>query len=289
MIKVLMLLDKIKELTHLTYQEKAVVNYLLDHPRDLLSMSISDLALASFTSTSTIVRLCKKAGTRGFSDFKYLYISEYPQMLQLHETNEEIPFSKETNIDEIIHRLPAIYTKTIDYTRGYLDRSTLLRCVNLIQNAQHVGIYGTGANFSLAMTYQYKFLDIGIQAMAYNTAHYTHLSHLKTHKIPSVAILMSATGENPMIIDIARRLKALNIPTISICGFTNRRLNSITTENIRIVTRLNNMEYHNLSTSISTHYVLDILLSALFVKHYDEVIDAQSQNNLTSAQLHEDI
>lgn len=282
-----MLLDKIKELKNLTYQEKAVVHYLLDHPRDLLSMSISDLALASFTSTSTIVRLCKKAGTRGFSDFKYLYISEYPQMLQLHESTEEIPFTKETNIDEIIHRLPAIYTKTIDFTRSYLDRSTLIRCINLLQNAQMVQIYGTGANYSLALTYQYKFQDIGMNCVAYNSAHYSHLSHLKTHKIPSVAILLSATGENPLIIDIARRLKASGIPTISICGYTNRRLNSISTENIRIVTRLNNLDYHNLSTSISTHYVLDILLSALFVKHYDEVIDAQIQNNETARKMGE--
>lgn len=284
-MSVLMLLDKLKELKNLTYQEKAVVHYLQDHPRDLLSMSISDLALASFTSTSTIVRLCKKAGTRGFSDFKYTYISEYPQMLQLNESKEDIPFSRETNLDEIIHRLPAIYTKTIDMTRNNLDRSTLIRCINLIQNAKHVGIYGTGSNYSLAMTYQFKFQDIGINAMAYSSAHWTQLSHLKTHRIQSVGILLSATGENPMMIDVARRLKALNIPTITICGYSNRQLNDYSTENIRIVTRLSKLDYHNLSTSISTHYVLDILLSALFVKHYDEVMDANQTMNETIAQI----
>lgn len=270
-----MLIDKLKDLKNLTYQEKAVVHYLLDHPRDLLNMSISDLALASFTSTSTIVRLSKKAGTRGFSDFKYTYISEYPQMMQLNQSQEGSSFGKETNIDEIIHRLPAIYSKTFELTKGYLDRSTLLRCINLIQNAQHVGIYGTGANFSMAMSFQYKFMDIGINAVAYNTAHWTHLSHIKTHRIPSVGILLSTTGENPLIIDVAKRLHALNIPTITISGYTNRKLNELSSENLRIVTRLSNMDYHNLSTSISTSYLLDVILSALFVKHYDEVIETQ--------------
>lgn len=283
-----MILDRIKELNNLTYQEKAVVNYLLDHPRDLLSMSISDLALASFTSTSTIVRLCKKAGTRGFSDFKYNYISEYPQMLQLNESKSDIPFSKETNLDEIMHRLPAIYTKTLDLTRSNLDRSAIVRCINLIQKAQHVGIYGTGANFSLALTYQYKMQEMGINAIAYSSPLWTHLSHLKNHSIPSVGIILSATGENPMMIDVARRLKSLNIPTIAICGYTNRQLNQFTTENIKIISRLSRLDYHNLSTSISTHYVMDILLSAIFVKHYDDILNAHAQSNITAEDLEKD-
>ena len=280
-----MLLDRIKELNNLTYQEKAVVNYLLDHPRDLLSMSISDLALASFTSTSTIVRLCKKAGTRGFSDFKYTYISEYPQMLQLNESNNDLPFSKDTNIDEIIHRLPSIYAKTLELTKSNLDRSTIVRCVNILQRAQHVGIYGTGANFSLALTYQYKFQEIGINAIAYSSPLWTHLSHLKTHNIPSAGIILSATGENSLMIDIARRLKSLNIPTIAICGYSNRTLNQYVSETIRIVSRMSRLDYHNFSTSISTHYVMDVLQSALFVKHYDEQISAHQQSSVTNEDL----
>jgi DNA-binding MurR/RpiR family transcriptional regulator len=251
-------------------------------------MSISDLALASFTSTSTIVRLCKKAGTRGFSDFKYTYISEYPQMLQINESKIDIPFGKETNIDEIIHRLPAIYNKTLDLTKSNIDRSSMIRCINLIQRAQHVGIYGTGANFSLALTYQYKFQEIGINAIAYSSPLWTHLSHLKTHNIPSVGIILSATGENPLMIDVARRLKSLNIPTISICGFSNRTLNQYVTENIRIVSRLSKLDYHNLSTSISTYYVMDVLLSALFVKHYDENLNAHVQSDITAEDLQND-
>lgn len=267
-----MVIDRLKEIKNLTTQEEAVVQYILNHPRDLLHMSISDLALASYTSTSTIVRLCKKAGTRGFSDFKYSYVSDYSKLLQLNENLDSIPFTPQTNIDEIMDRLPIIYAKTIDYTKSILDRSTILRCVAYIQASQHIGIYGTGANFNIALAYQHKFEEIGIHVIAYDSAHWQHLSRLKTQKIPSFAILLSVTGENPLILDTAKRLKSLDIPTLSISGYTNRKLNDICTENVRIVTGLNELEYHNLSTSMSAQYVLDILFAALYVKHYDDIL-----------------
>ena len=87
------------------------------------------------------------------------------------------------------------------------------------------------------------------------------------------------------MIEIARRLKSLNIPTIAICGYSNRTLNQYVSETIRIVSRMSRLDYHNLSTSISTHYVMDVLQSALFVKHYDEQISAHQQSSVTNEDL----
>ena len=38
----LVLYNKLKNLKHITHQEEAVVQYILDHPSDLLRMSIND-------------------------------------------------------------------------------------------------------------------------------------------------------------------------------------------------------------------------------------------------------
>ena len=51
-----MIIDKMCALKNLTSQERAVVEYILDNPKDLLDMNVSELAKASYTSSSTVIR-----------------------------------------------------------------------------------------------------------------------------------------------------------------------------------------------------------------------------------------
>ena len=67
-----MIIDKMCALKNLTSQEKAVVEYILDNPKDLLDMNVSELAKASYTSSSTVIRLCKKLEVKGFADLKFI-------------------------------------------------------------------------------------------------------------------------------------------------------------------------------------------------------------------------
>ena len=55
-----MIIDTMKNLKNLTVQEQVVVEHIIKHPKDLLEMSVTDLAEASYISASTIIRLCKK-------------------------------------------------------------------------------------------------------------------------------------------------------------------------------------------------------------------------------------
>ena len=68
-----MIIDRMNELRNLTSQEKSVVEHINSHPKDLLDMNVNELAKASFTSASTIIRLCKKLDVKGFSDLKLIY------------------------------------------------------------------------------------------------------------------------------------------------------------------------------------------------------------------------
>ena len=106
-----MLYNKLKNLKNITHQEEAVVQYILDHPSDLLRMSINDLAILSYSSTSTIVRLCKKLGYKGFTEFKLTYVSEFSLFLEQQEHLKDIPFTPKSNLDDVVSRLPMIYQK----------------------------------------------------------------------------------------------------------------------------------------------------------------------------------
>ncbi len=280
-----MLYNKLKNLKHITHQEEAVVQYILDHPSDLLRMSINDLAILSYSSTSTIVRLCKKLGYKGFTEFKLTYVSEFSLFLEQQEHLKDIPFTPKSSLNDVVSRLPMIYQKAIDETRTMLDYDVLLRCIKHIQNSKHIGIYGTGLNFDLAKMYQYKFEEVGIPAIAYDSTHWQHLSRLKLHDIPSFAILISLTGTNPIIIDTAKRMHSLGIPTLSISGRDNDKLSTLCTENIRIIDVANTLELYNLTSAIAAQYILDIFVAMSVIKNYEEILKISSETTLNLNQL----
>lgn len=266
-----MIIDRLKDLDDLTVQEEAVVKYILKNPRALLKMSINDLAIESFTSGSTIVRLCKKAGTRGYVDFKTQYVSEYPEMMKMADRIKDVPFTKASNIDDLIHGIPMIYHRSVDYTRSMLDRATLVRCIHYVKKAKHIGIYGNGLNLDVAKMSQYKFEEVGVNAIAYDSSHWQHITRLQLNQTPAFAILISHTGKNPSILDTAKRLKEAGIPMLAICGKADRRLSALSNETIQIMISDGTLELSNIIFSISTMYVLDILTMAMHVENFEEM------------------
>lgn len=266
-----MIIDKMQNLKNLTVQEQVVVEHILKHPKDLLEMSVTELAEASYTSASTIIRLCKKLGTKGYADLKYIYVSEYPEMMKLKESLKTRPYNKDSEIDDIIHTLPLIYAKAINHTRSMLDRSTIIKVVNLMKEAKVIDVYGDGINYDVAKMFCYKLEEIGVSANAFSSIHWNHCKMLELEKITSYSILISHTGKNPNVYEAAKRLKKSGIPTLSISGNLHERLSKLTDDTIHIMTSDNTLEFSNVIFTMSTQYILDILVAALLVHRYDMI------------------
>ena len=50
--------------------EKSIINYIINHPNEVIEMTMEDLARETYTSRSTISRFCKKNGYEGFNSLK---------------------------------------------------------------------------------------------------------------------------------------------------------------------------------------------------------------------------
>ncbi|PRR79718.1 MurR/RpiR family transcriptional regulator [Clostridium vincentii] len=266
-----MIVDKMQNLNNFTFQEQAAVEHIIKHPKDLLEMSVTELAEASYTSASTIIRLCKKLGTKGYADLKFIYASEYPEMMNFKESLRTKPYDKSSEIDDIINTMPLIYSKAINHTRSMLDRNTLIKVTNLIKQATVIDVYGDGINYEVAKMFCYKLEEIGVMANACNSIQWNHCKILQTEKIPTYSILISHTGKNPSIYDAAKRLKEYGIPTLSISGNIDQRLSKLTDDHIHIMTSENTLEFSTVIFTMSTQYILDIIVASLLVYRYDSV------------------
>ena len=124
-----------------------MADYILEHLRQVPSMSAGELADAPYTSKATVVRLCQKLGLTGYQEFKIRLVEEMSQKDRIL-ANE--PITGKSTYSDIITALPALYDKAITNTRLSFDKNVMIRIHNYLQKSECIDIYGTGISYHLA-------------------------------------------------------------------------------------------------------------------------------------------
>ena len=162
-----MIIDQINKQNDLTIQEKAVASYIKENPKDILSVSIHDLAILTYTSAGTILRLCKKLGFKGYSEFKYQFVSEYQTLLFQESQKDFDLFSEDTSVDDLIQRMPLSFFRSVEQTMSSIEKQQILRIVKKFNEADELIFLGTGVSYKIADLLAYKFTDVGFYARAF--------------------------------------------------------------------------------------------------------------------------
>ena len=71
-----MLIEQKIERARLSQSQQLIADYLLEKRSNIKDMTIKELAVATYTSTGTIIRLAKKLGYQGYEDFKADFLKE---------------------------------------------------------------------------------------------------------------------------------------------------------------------------------------------------------------------
>ncbi|MGF2145366.1 MurR/RpiR family transcriptional regulator [Vagococcus fluvialis] len=120
---------KLQQLIHqhankLSELDNTVIQFIMEHPNEVIDLSILELADKVHISKSSILRLTKKLGFSGYSEFKYFLRQEQKELLVSEA--EEIIFDKQ--LDDIKRTLK--YLKAVDLLpiNEVLDESKTIYC-----------------------------------------------------------------------------------------------------------------------------------------------------------------
>ena len=83
--------------------EKKIADYLIEHKEDVIHMNLKELAEATYTSTATISRFCKKVGEKNFNDFR-VHFAEITQSQTFSTVNFNKPLKSVIILVKSINR-----------------------------------------------------------------------------------------------------------------------------------------------------------------------------------------
>ncbi|MDE3384234.1 MurR/RpiR family transcriptional regulator [Lactobacillus paragasseri] len=188
--------DQLREKKNMSNNEKIVANYLLKADENIEKDTVRTVAEKTYTSPSTIIRLCHKLGFTGFSDFKNKFLNEVKYFnLQFQNVDVNFPFRREDTAREVMSKITDLYIETIKDTEKVVDMRTLLRCRKICSESEEIHIFSYGTYLNQAYSFKEKMMKIGKKVMISSNLNY-QLYEAEIMQAGDIAIIISYSGGN---------------------------------------------------------------------------------------------
>ena len=270
-MKIINELNELKRMNKLTSTEQGIVNYILTNPEELEKISSRQLAELTYTSPATVVRICQKLGFSGYSEFKIKYLQEVNQTPMMDQINRTNPITSEDSLHRIVNKVAALEITAIEQTKKGIDLDQLNRVSELLNQATCIDFYAFDNNLHLAKNACSHFLYAGKQAIIHDSSNAQFMQAFASVE-GHVAIIISRTGENPMLYRIANVLRERKIPLLVLTESRHSSLAKISTEHLYLynVHRFTDMGTILFQTSVQ--YLFDLLFAILFSRNFENSV-----------------
>jgi RpiR family transcriptional regulator, carbohydrate utilization regulator len=196
-----MLLSQVKAMREqLRPSERKLADYIVDAPREVLDLSMTEVAQRAGVSQPTIARFCHALGFSGFREFKI-------RLAQAVAADLPPAVYRDVRPDEPVSGVAA---KVLDRTigallqvRNNLSTDALAEAIVLLAQAKRIEFYGAGGSGIAAQDMQHKFFRLGMPSVAYADPH-TFLMSATLLGAGDVVVAISNTGRTRDVVDAAR-------------------------------------------------------------------------------------
>ena len=273
----MLLEEKIKSLSKISHSEKAIADYLLEEKSKIKDMSTRDIAKATFTSSATVVRFSQRLGYSGFIELKKDYISELKYISEhFCDIDPNFPFNEKDSFMNIAGKMSNLVKETIDDSLSLVNHDSLQKAVYLLNNTHRIFLFAIGTSALLGEMFKQKMTRISKTVVTeYLVGEYGF--HCNLIEPQDCAILISYTGETHNVIQYAKKLKEMNIPTIIITSLDDNTLKEYSHIVLHVSTR--EKQFSKIATFTSEYsiqFILDVLYSCYFSLNYQKNLETKT-------------
>lgn len=272
------LFTKIKAMNSFTESEQTFIDFIFNHPYDVIQLNLQQLSKTSYVSISTIYRVMEKLDINGLNQLK-LHISE---SLKNNENSKEVdynyPFQKTDTHYQIMSQMLELYDQTLKNTFNLIDLDELLHIVQALKKANNIYIFPSIGNYFMAESFQQNMLEIGVKVDVIKEAYYQHW-HVQLCKENDIVMLISYAGRTPQIMDIVHELNKKDIPIILISSTIHTPIDQYAKYHLYFSSYEDSEEkIASFSSRISLQYLLDCIYACYFNRDYEKNLEYKIKN-----------
>lgn len=267
-----------ENMTTLSPTEKEVAARILEKPELVSELCIHDLARETFSSSSTIVRLCGHIGFSGYRDFRRAVTAELAVKAQT-KIDEQRAIANSDSLEEIIEKVTYRNIVALEDTKALMDPEVIGRCAEMIRKARVIYLFGIGASFCTAKDAYLKFLRLNKMCVINEDWHSQLLS--ARNAVPEdLGIAISYSGKTVEVIECMKALRENHTPIIAITRLANTPVAQLADEKLYTAARETLFRSGAMSSRISQLNIIDILYTYWGNLEYDHTLDQLSKTHI---------
>ncbi|MDF2614890.1 MAG: MurR/RpiR family transcriptional regulator [Clostridia bacterium] len=263
-----------------TKAEKKVANFILDQPKKVLYMSITDLADECKVGDTSVFRFCKTLKLKGYQDFRVALAQSLTSDAGGVSTLAEEILEQDT-LEDVARKVLMTNINALEQTYQLINKKDLEAAVEWFAQAKRILFFGVGASLVTALEARNKFIRITSNVECITDSHIQAMSaSLMTPD--DVAFVISYSGSTKDIIDIAKIAKNTGAKVICMTRFVKSPLTSYSDLTLLCGANEGPLQGGSLSAKLAQLYLLDVI----YTEYFKRTIDTSKRNKeITSASV----
>ena len=254
------LIKELKEQEGFSDSEKMIADFLLENYRGLAALSTRQLAKLTYTSSAAIVRFSQKMGFEGYTDFKIRFMAEMLQYFNQPQKYEG--FNSRDTVRMIMDKVTHMEVNALKDTHAGLQPVLVVKAIEAIKAAGHLDFYATDDNYNIANLAASSFIMVD---KSYSLTASVGQMYMMAASAPRghLSIFISRTGENRMLVDMARTIKSKGGKILLITSETDTTLGGLADIMLPVASVKKLEELGPRIFLAGAKYVVDVLFASL--------------------------
>jgi RpiR family transcriptional regulator, murPQ operon repressor len=258
--------------------EREIIKFILANPQDVTRLTIHELASATYTSPSSVVRFCKKNGFQGYKDFsKSLLIEVSTNSNTRIEDNNEI--TKFDSIEEIIEKVTLKNIISLQDTGNIIDAQAVDQAITLMHNAHNICLFGIGSSYNVGRDFQQKLIRLDRHITMSEDWHIQWLTARNMTK-GDLGIVISYSGKTDEMIQCCKSMKANGVTMVCLTKYGTNPINEYADVKLYVAANESTFRSGAMSSRISQLNIIDILYTGYANRHYEQSLQMIARTHI---------
>lgn len=259
----------LKDKSQLTKAEEKICDYIEEYMNSSIFMTVTEIASNCGVGEATVTRFCKKLGFRSFLEFKMTMAQEYHN----NTVNDDLLKDNMLEDGSIQEMMKYCYESTMLLLKSSMKKNTFEQIdhvTELLLQSERICLFGNGRDSCIAQESYFKLMDIGIFC---EFAHNQEELNLRTKQfgIHDIVFVIDRYGDDVNVNTILTLAAEQPTNIVSITENRMSKLAILSTEAICYAKGTIGTDESGYDTSISQHYLIDLILEHMIQKKQSKV------------------